>query len=332
MAAVGNTYLTLADLYKSQNPDGTIATVIELLAEQNRILDDALAIECNNGTNHLTTVRTGLPSGTWRQLYQGVQPTKSTKKQVTDTTGMLEDYVEIDRKLVQLSRNPAAFRLSEAKAHLMGMNQDMASTLVYGNTESDPEKFMGLAPRFDDTSAANGNQIIDGSGSGADNTSIWFVTWGEDTVHLLYPEGTEAGLKRQDLGEQTKENSDGSLYQVVREHFEWDVGLSVRDWRAVSRIANIDVSDLTKDASSSSADLIDLMIDAEYQLDNAMMESGTTVIYTGRTVAKFLHKQALNASNVQLSIEEFAGRKVPTFLGHPIRRLDAITETESQVT
>lgn len=331
MATIGNSYLSLADLRKQQNKNDEIADIIEIMAQQNDMIQDAPTFECNEGNSHLTTIRAGLPEPTWRKLYQGVQPTKGTTTQVRDTTGFMEDWSEIDAKLVEKAKNPAKFRMNEGKAHIMGIAHELAEVMVYGDTATDPEKFTGLAARFGDLSADNGGQIIDGGGTGSDNTSVWFVTWGEQTCHLLYPEGSQLGVTRKDLGVETKEVSDGSLYEVYREKFGMDVGLSVRDWRAISRVANIDVSDLTADASGG-ADLIDLMIDAYYQLDNPGMANGNCVIYAGRTIAKFLHKQAMNKTNVELSLEEYAGRKIPMFLGHPIRRMDAILETEARVT
>lgn len=330
MATVGNSYLSLADLRKQQNKNDEIADIIEIMAQQNDMIQDAPTFECNEGNSHLTTIRAGLPSPTWRKLYEGVQPTKGTTTQVRDTTGYMEDWSEVDAKLVEKAKNPQKFRMNEGKSHIMGIAHELASTMIYGDTATDPEKFTGIAPRFGDLGADNGNQIVDAAGVGSDNTSIWFITWGEQTCHLLYPEGSDLGIKRKDLGVETKEKADGSLYEVYREKFSMDVGLSVRDWRAVARVANIDVSDLTPDAGTG-ADLIDYMIDAYYQLDNPGLANGNLVIYCGRTIAKFLHKQAMNKANVQLSLEEFAGRKVPMFLGHPIRRMDAILETEARV-
>jgi hypothetical protein len=332
MATIGNSYLSLADLRKQQDKNDDIADIIEIMAQQNEMFEDAPAMECNEGKSHLTTIRAGLPTPVWVKLYQGVQPTKGTTTQVRDTTGMLEDWSEIDARLVDKAKNPAKFRMNEAKAHIMGMAHEVASTFVYGDVATDPEKFTGIAPRYSSTTADNGNQIIDAAGSGSDNTSIWFVTWGEQTCHMLYPEGSPLGIQRKDLGEETKENTDGSLYRVYREKFSMDVGLSVRDWRGISRIANIDVSDLTTDASSG-ADLIDLMIDAYYALDNPGLQTGNCVIYTSRTIARFLHKQAMNKSVVELSLDEHAagGKPVVNFLGHPIRRMDAILETEGAI-
>lgn len=330
MATIGNTYLTLADLRKQQNKNDEIADIIEIMAQQLDMLQDAPVMECNEGKSHLTTIRAGLPTPTWTMLYQGVQPTKGTVTQVKDTTGTMEDWSEIDARLVERAKNPAKFRMNGAKAHIMGMAHELGRMVIYGNTATNPLHFTGLAPRYNSFSADNGNQIIDGGGVGSDNTSIWFIQWGENTCHLLYPEGSQAGLKREDLGKDVKELSDGSLYQVYREHFCQDVGLTLRDWRGVSRIANISVPSLSADASTGT-DLIDKMIDALYALDNPGMADTRTVIYCSRTIAKFLHKQAMNKTNVELTLEEFEGKKITMFGGFPIRRMDAILETEARV-
>lgn len=330
MATVGNTYLSLADLRKQQNKNDEIADIIEIMGQQNDMIADAPTFECNEGNSHLTTIRAGLPGPTWRKLYQGVQPTKGTTTQVRDTTGYMEDWSEIDAKLVEKSKNPQKFRMNEGKAHIMGIAHELGETLIYGDTASEPEKFTGLAPRFSSTSADNGSQVVLGTSSGSDNTSLWFITWGEQTCHLLYPEGSPLGIQRKDLGVDTKEGTDGSLYEVYREKFGMDVGLTVRDWRAIARLANVGVPTLTKDAATGT-DLIDKMIDTYYQLDNPTMANGQTIIYCSRTIAKFLHKQAMNKTNVELTLEEFAGRKVVMFLGHPIRRMDSILETEAAI-
>ena len=138
MAAIGNTALTYTDWAKRYN-DGRISVIVELLSQTNEILDDMRWVEGNLPTGHRTSVRTGLPLGTWRQLNYGVQPTKSTTSQVTDTCGMLETYSEIDKALADLNGNTAEFRLSEDKAFLEGLSQQLAQTLFYGNTATTPE-------------------------------------------------------------------------------------------------------------------------------------------------------------------------------------------------
>jgi hypothetical protein len=332
MATVGTSYLQLADYYRRQDGMGQIAEVIDMLAEINPIMDDAITLECNDGTDHLTTVRTGLPQGTWRKLYQGVQPTKSTTRQVKDTTGWLEAYSEVDAELIALAGgNGAALRLDEAEAFVEGMSNQMATAMFYSDTATTPEQFMGLAPRFDDTTAENGSQIVSGGGVGADNTSIWFIVWSPRTCHLLYPKGSAAGIQRKDLGEQTKENSDGSMYQVMREHFKWHVGLSVRDWRYVARIANLDVSDINTNGQSGGKEIDEYMIDAYYKLRQRRVRNGKAAIYCNTSIKAALHKIAKNTSNVNLTIENFEGREIVNFIGIPIRECDAILNTEAVV-
>ncbi|EPE5434245.1 major capsid protein, partial [Escherichia coli] len=77
---------------KRVDPNGKVDKIIELLGQTNPILQDMPFVEGNLPTGHRTTIRSGLPSATWRLLNYGVQPSKSTTVQVTDSVGMLETY------------------------------------------------------------------------------------------------------------------------------------------------------------------------------------------------------------------------------------------------
>jgi len=290
MAALSVTNPTLADVAKRMDPDGRIDTIVEILNETNEVLDDMTMLEGNLPTGHRTTIRTGLPTPTWRKLYGGVQPTKSTTVQVTDNTGQLEAYAEVDKALADLNGNTAAFRLSEDRSHLEGMNQEYVDTLFFGDESTAPEEFTGFAPRFNSLSAANGDNIVSGGGSGSDNTSIWLVVWGPNTCHGIYPKGSVGGLEMTDKGQVTIEDVDGSggRMEAYRTHYKWCGGLSVRDWRYVVRIANIDKSNLTKDVSGSSADLTDLMAQAIELIPSLGL--GRPAFYCSRTIKSFLRR------------------------------------------
>jgi hypothetical protein len=323
-------YPTLLDLAKRQDPDGTIADIVELLNQTNQVLDDMVWVEGNLETGHRSTVRTGLPSSTWRKLYGGVMPSKSKTAQVTDNTGMLEAYAEVDKALADLNGRRAEWRLSEDKAFIESMSQEMAETVFYGNEGTEPEAFTGFAPRYNDTTAGNGGNIILGGSSDTDNQSIWLVGWGPDTVHGIIPKGSTAGLQTQDLGEQTKQNADGSMYQVLRTHYRWDAGLAVRDWRYVVRIANIEKSALTADASAG-AKLLDLMDEAIGLIPS--LDSVRPAFYMSRTLNTYLRKQARNAvKNSTLTIEQVEDSKWKmSYDGIPIRRVDKLAANEALV-
>ena len=120
MTTLAVTHPTLLDLAKRTDPDGNIADIVEILNQTNEVLDDMVWLEGNLTTGHRTTIRTGLPAPTWRKMYGGVQPTKSTTAQITDNTGMLEAYAEVDKALADLNGNTAAWRLSEETQHIEG--------------------------------------------------------------------------------------------------------------------------------------------------------------------------------------------------------------------
>ena len=332
MATLGATYVDLIDIYKQQDGHGQFVPVIEMLMEMNPMLDDAIAVECNKGTTHLHTVRSGLPDVTWGKLYQGIPNGKGKTSQVEDTTGFVEGLSTIDKRLLDLSTNEGAVRLSEAQAYLESMSQEVATKLIYGNSASDPEEFMGLAPRFNDTAAANGNQIILAGGAGADNTSIWFVTWGDNQCNLLYPKGTQAGVQREDMGKQRVTDGSGNAYYAMEEKFTWHVGLAVKDWRYVCRIANIDVSLM----AAGSVALYDFMRKAYYKLQNRRVAGGNIAIYCNRDVLEALDALASNAGASDSFIRlktgtDIQGNEVTTYRGIPIRETDAIINTEALV-
>jgi hypothetical protein len=338
MSTIGNSYLDLIDVYKRQDSTRQIARIIELLAQTNSVLDDALAIECNNGTKHRTTIRSGLPSVTWGKLYQGIPESKSTTTQVEDTTGFVEALSTVDKRLLDISANEAAVRLSEAKAFLEAMNQEAATKIFYGDTASAPEQFIGFSPRFNDTTAANGGQIVKAGGSGSDNTSIWFVTWSEEHCHLIYPQGTKAGLTREDKGEQRVLDANGDAYYAKEELFRWHLGVTVRDWRNVARIANIDLSDL----AAGTVDIYKYMRQAFWKIKQHRVMGGKMAIYCNANVLEALDAAntptmssnvpaSSTGTNIRLRRDEIDGKEVLSYRGIPIRQCDAILNTETAI-
>lgn len=330
MATLADTHPTLLDLARRTDPDGNIADIVEILNQTNEVLDDMVWMEGNLTTGHRTTIRTGLPTPTWRKMYGGVQPTKSRTAQITDNCGMLEAYAEVDKALADLNGNTAAWRLSEEMPHIEGMSEEVAQTIFYGNEGTAPEEFTGLSPRFNDLTAANVDNIIDAGGIGTDNASIWLCVWGPNTGFGLTPKGSKAGLQMEDKGQVTIENIDGAggRMEAYRTHYRWDCGLCIRDWRYFVRIANIDRSNLTTDASTG-AHLPNLMFQAYERLPNT---NGRVAWYMDRGIKTKLGQQdAALTKQSTLTTENTGGRVVTSWLGIPIRRSDVLSPDEARV-
>lgn len=332
-SVLATTHPTLLDLTSRLDKNGNVIPVIEMLSQQNEILEDAVWIEGNELTGHTTAIRTGIPEPTWRKLYGGVQPTKTTSIKVREGLGMLEAYAEVDKALADLNNNSAAWRLSEESGHIEGFGQKIARYMIYGNEATEPEGFTGLAPRFNSKTAANGENILTPGGTqpdNADNTSIWVVGWGPQAVHMIYPKGSQAGIQIKDKGQVTIENIDGAngRMEAYRTHYKWDVGMVVRDWRYVVRV-NFDLEDIKADGATGPI-LRDLLAKALRRMPN---------LNTVRP-AIYMNRDALDAFDLQMNRdpllsfktqEDAQGKFVTRFRGVPVRRVDQILSTEAGV-
>lgn len=61
------------------------------------------------------------------------------------------------------------------------------------------------------------------------------------------------------------------------------------------------------------------------------MSMGRPVFYCSRTIRSFLRRQILNKNNVNLTFDDVAGKRVLMFDGVPVRKTDALLETEAVV-
>ncbi len=342
-------YLSLLDWSRRVGPDGSIDDIAELLSQCNEVFKDMLWREGNLPTGHKSTVRTGLPSGTWRALYGGVGYTKSTTAQVTDGVGQLVAFSQIDKKLAELDGNVAALRMSEDNAHLEGLSQQMATAIFYGNAVTNPTQFTGLSPRYNTTStstAQNARNVMSGGGTGSSNASIWLVGWGDETCFGIFPKGSRAGLVFEDRGDIVPGyDANNNPFLAYTSYFEWNAGLVVKDWRYLVRIANIDTTSAGL-AGTSPPDLFALMSKSVVRLPTmTKRQSGITetdapdepapginpAFYVNRTIREYLDIQAIRDKNVLLTPKEYAGEPVVEFRGIPIRVNDALTITEATV-
>lgn len=336
MATAVRSQMTLMELARRTN-QGDIITIAEVLAETNEVLEDAVWVESNQPTSHVTTQRTSLPSGTWRKINGGVSREASSTRQIVEGMGNLEAYSVVDLFLYNIAPNPDAFRSGEDKAFLEGMNQRFADCLFrddnsagapYGSTAAHPERFNGFPVRTNDDKDLN-NVHDNGDSSATNDTSVWVIQWGEQMCHLIYPRGSKMGITHTDLGECTVSASDSpssspSEYQALRSHFQLTVGLVVRDDRCWQRVCNID--SVQGQTYSFNDDMLITAINAlPYKGRNA-------VIYANQQIKTMMDIMAKDKGNVNWSTVEVFGRPTTVFFGVPVRRVDAITNTEASLT
>ena len=339
MAAKGATLVTLADVAKSK--DKQIGKVAEVLIQHNAMNKDIPYMEMNEGTIHKEDIRSALPSVYYRKANQPIPASKSTIEERSFTATHFESKSQIDQAVASRGGQDriAYNRWNQAQGHLQAHAIEQASLILYGSPSTSNRKTAGLFDIFStvSTSEETSKQIIDAGGVGSDNCSIVKVHWGERSVFGVYPKGTKAGLTRIDHSaggklvqiQGTDENGNPGTFWGYEEQFMTDHGLVVKDYRQAARICNIDVSNLV--SGTGAADLIDLMISADYKIDSK--ENGQGVWYVNRTVEAHLHKQALTkvGQGAGLTFANYQGEQVLMFLGCPVRRMDALLNSEARV-
>ena len=318
---------TMQDMAARIGQKGDLATqkVVELQSQTNALFSVLPFKPCNDGTKEVVVYRKELPEVAWRMINKGVAPGKSATGQVSFSCGGVEAYADVDERLLKINKNSNTWRLSENYAYQEAMAQKMATTFFYGDEKINPAGFTGLSAFYYATSqdALYSDQIIDAGGTGNNLTSLWIMTFSDDTLYGIHPETIPAGYKYEDMGRVEMRDNNNGIFYGYRSKYNWDMGLALRDPRYVVRMANIDTTQL------SSTTFIPNLIKAYNQIYNP--DHGRTVIMCNRQVQTYLSILASEKANVNLHIDEFAGKKIEHFWDAPILRCDAILNTESQL-
>ena len=292
MAILADKNLTLLDRAKFFGENGEVLAIAEVLSQTNDILKDMPVVESNMDSGHLYAVRTGIPEGTWRRSYLGVKQDKSTVKQVAEPYGTLGIYSVVDKLIGEKGGKLKETRFQQAKGILQGLSNQMAEGLFYGNVGKNPERFTGLAARYnelDEDEAESARNVVDAGGS--------------------------TNLSSAYLGK-------GNEYPAYKEYFEWKLGLAVQDWRYAGRVCNIDTANMTEA-------LLDKMMDLEERIQS--LNVGTPVWYVNRTVKAGLRKLLSKKANVNYTPAQPNARPVLTFDEIPVHVCDAISNDETKV-
>lgn len=313
--------LTLVEVAKRKDPSGNMATVAEVLNQENDIIQDAVWREANDTFSNKTVRRASLPAGSWRKLNSGVAIEASTTRELVDTIGLLETWAQNDIEIINAYPNPMQARNDEAMAFVEGLGQTMASTMIYGNAATTPEIFTGLAPRLADIAATT--NVINEGGTGSDLCSIFVVDWSPTGVYMVYPKGSAAGLEHKDKGIDTVRDSSGNMYEAYVDKFVWKAGMVVKNSKSIGRIANIE--------STGASNIFDE--DNLITLMNRMTKGPGRRIYTNQTVLTQMEIRAKDKTNINYSsVEGLAPGPVMTFKGVPVRLVEQMLITEAALT
>ncbi len=327
------TSVSLVDLARLTKGSGKDKTpIVDVLSKANDMLGDITFKTANKGANHQFSHITSRPQIHWTAAGQPTPASRSHASMMTEVCAQLEGVSLIEYKEANMgTNNVKEIRAHEDAQFIEAFGDTFADTLMYGNAAADPRQLNGFATRFGALGGITGDQMIDAGGVGADNTSMYLIGWGDNSVYGLVPEGMQAGLDHIDRGLTDRTDANGGEYMMYKSVYNWNVGLCVQDWRYVSRICNIDVSELSHDMSTG-ANLTKLAISAKNRIHK--LEKCRPYWYVNRTIFEALEQQAQFGQNVRYGKDEMnkkAGGNVMHLCGIPVRRMDNILDTEAVV-
>jgi hypothetical protein len=323
MATIADTgFPNIVNVAKRLTPTGAIEQdIAEVLNKNLELLEDIPWIEGNLPTGHRITSRNALPSMSWRKLNQGLDPVKSETLQYDETCGILEAHSKIDVDVADLNGNTAAFRMSEDKAFIEAMSQEFARALFYESVTTNPERIHGLASRYAQSSGYTASSYVlpKGTLSGTNCESVWLVTWEEGKIFGIYPKGSKAGLSREDLGRVYAPDANSKQLLVYASRYQWKPGLAVKDYRYGCRMQwDPDDSSNFPDTGKNMYLYMQQMLGTVYRV------TPNTRFYMSRTSFNKLSAQLASNSANFLEYVEAGKRRVPSFLGVPVRVTDAL--------
>lgn len=327
MEIVDNQVVTLLDYSKQFTEAGEELAVIDVIAKNNPMIADAMVTESNSDAGHQYAVLTGIPDGTWRRAYKGVQPAKGTQKVVTESFGTLAAYSTVDKLIAEKGGKVSQVRARNAKSILSGLSNMMGKKMVYGSDKADEEAFTGFEARYNKIGtfdSEDSSRCVVSAGGSTDKklSSILLVTWDSDKAFTFFPKGTKAGVERIDSGLTNVEDGNGKKFPAYEEYFEWKMGLAVADWRYCGRVCNI-----ASDTDGAA------LLKALNELCNRVESngSGKTYLYMNKSV-RFMLEQALEKKgNVFYTPQQPGQPLVMTYRGIPVHVCDFITNTEALV-
>ena len=330
MEIVGNEVYTLLD-HSKQFKDGEELAVVELLSKSNPMIEDGVVVESNSDSGHVLAIRTAIPHGTWRRAYKGVQPVKDQLKQVTESFGTLAADSIVDKLVAEKGGKVSSVRMGQAKSIMTGMAYDMGKTVIEGYQKKDEEAFTGLASRYNklggfDAEDSSRNVVSAGGSSNGAMSSVYLINWDTDKCFMFYPKGSKAGIERLDYSAGNKpvpvEDAKGGTFPAYHEHFQWQLGLCVANWKYCGRVCNI-ADNTTGEALLKALDELCNRVSTD--------GSGKIVLYMNKKT-RFKLQQALNAKgNVFYTAEKPGQPLVMTYNGYPVHVCDFISNTEATV-
>jgi hypothetical protein len=326
MATKALTQFTLVEAAKQTDPDGSAATIAEILDKKNELWGVIPLMQSNDVSSHVFTVRDKLPTISTRQVNRGSTLSVSSRKQTRVEMVHLEDWIRADELVIDRQADPKMHLMNEVVAHVEAMDQEIWERFFYDTPGDAADGILGLSNRYNLSSMANVDKT--NAGSGSDTTSVWMLEPGFNTIYIVYPKGSTAGVSKEDKGKRTVYDSVGP-YDAYEVKLAAEFGLVPVDPRGIQRFANIESSGVDDTLFDVSSFEYRNLVNMRNRLPNGGRGG---VLLMNRTTKAQADILAWDKSTNAFSRETWDGQPVTTFQGMRVIMVEALVDTETALT
>ncbi len=331
MGTLNQTLPGLFELDAMDRPDGDgFLQMVYSMTEMQDILKDIPFFQANDRTSHKYVRNTGLVSGTWVDLNDGITASKGVMAPDRAEIGMLESRLVADKRMASIEPNFEAYVEQLAKPHYEGLSNDMADAIVNG-TMSGGYHFNSIEAHITDSSQTDqfGQKMCHTFGGSSTLSSMLAIDWGPNKVYGVYPRGhRNYGVEKYEYGgDQLTDGVNSSDMRSYVCDFAWHMGLVIADDRCIRRIANMEPTGSLYNPRASTFSVYPI-IDALLSMHNM---GRTAILYTNRAIFGMLWKAAKADSTVNYTGQNPWDQPNYEFSGTRIRFSDSLLTTETQV-
>lgn len=231
---------TLLDIAKLNGTDQVVGLIEENLKYAPEVANFPLRTIA--GTSYKTSIRTGLPSTSFRNANEGQTPGQSTFKQQLVECYIFGGSIIADKAVADAyDQGAEAWKMIEANGVAMSAMRNLGKQIWYGTT-TDSKGFPGLKAQTPKggTTLAGDALCIDATGSTASTaSSVYAVRYGIQDLQLIGGANTTFNLGdwREQLVAQASDAT--KFYEAYVNSLTSWIGLQIGNENCVRRICNI---------------------------------------------------------------------------------------------
>lgn len=305
---------------------------VNMLVQTNDILNYLPFLEGNESDGHSGVSIIGASKAYWKAHNEGVIPSTATTTVNKIECKMLESRLSVSLDLCPQGEPRGTNFEIQREEKVTTLGKEMAKAIIYGAAGTGKRQPKGLSQYYNKVSSTStdpiAENVIDGGGTGSDNTSVWFVAPSDRTFHLIYPKESKGGLQISGIVQHIKEEANGAQLDCFNQVYKWHMGLFIANWKnAAVRVCNLDASNLN--SGTGAANLANLMIKAVHKMHETPRVGYW--LMNGDTLSALDTQIYDSIKDASLSYKDFDGKKVMHFRGYPILRCDAIINNEARI-